>query len=183
MQDIEKNTKDTMQARIKEDVTQLVHQRADQADWMHLNIPQRQKYYEEWTADPQIGGLLSQTMHPSHVRVYLKDTIMKTYSRNQRPDIRALLTNLSIPCAQVTRELIKPQALLCGRTRLYTLAPAKDWKIAIMSAFERACEFGSIKENVVFITEHTAGRFIDKKYRDMINAAARRLDVTVHWLT
>lgn len=168
---------------IKDTVTHRVHEIADEVDWAHLAIPQRQKYYETWTADPEIGGMLRQVMEQTRVRVYLKDTVMKTYSRNKRPVLQALLTSMSIPCACITKEFIKPQAVLCEGTSLYTLVAAKEWKIAIMSAFERGCEVKKLNKNIVFIIEHTTGRFVDKEYRDLIDSAATRLDVQVHWLT
>ena len=171
------------ETEIKAAIAQRIYDLADAADWMHLNIEQRKQYYEIWTTDPQIGGILSQVIEPRRIRVYLKDTIMKTYARSRRPTLKSLLISMSISYKRITKEFEKPQALLCDGTQMYTLAPAKEWKIAIMSAFERSCEVRKLEKNIVFITEYTTRRFVDKEYRDMIDAAAQRLDIVVHWLT
>lgn len=65
-------------------------------------------------------------MPPSRVRVFLKDTVMKSYSRTQRPPLRELLAALSIPFGQVTREFNKPETLLCDGTDPFTVVAAKD---------------------------------------------------------
>ncbi len=168
---------------IKEEVSQRVYDIADEVDWAHLTIPQRQKYYEAWTTDPEIGGKLSQVMDQTRIRVYLKDTVMKNYSRDKRPKLQSLITSMSLPCVRVTQEFIKPQAVLCDGNKLYTVAAAKEWKIALLSAFERGCEVRNLRENVVFFIEHTTGRFVDREYRDLIDSAAKRLEVKVFWLT
>lgn len=108
---------------------------------------------------------------------------MRSYSHGQRPEIQSLLQSIGIPCHYVSQNFIKPQGILCDSNVLYTLAVAKEWKVAIMSAFERAEEIGRLNKNVVFFTEHTQGRFIDKSYRDLIEVAAKRLGVSTHWMT
>ncbi len=170
-------------AEIKAAVAQRVYALADALDWMHLNIEQHKQYYEAWTIDPQIGEILSQVMPPGRVRVYIKDTLMKTYMENHRPVLKSLLTSMSISYNKVTKEFEKPQALLCDGTRMYTLTKAREWKTTLMTAFERGCEVRKLEKNTVFITEYTAGRFVDKEYQDLINAAADRLSIAVHWLT
>lgn len=169
---------------VKEVITQRVRQIADDLDWMHLTIAQRTRHYKEWTEDPEIGGLLSQIMDPSKVRVFLKDTVMgRQYTQPRRPQLEQLLSTMGVSCQQITREFIKPQALLCGGRRLYTITVAKEWEHAILSAFERGCEVRQLISSVVFVTEHTTGRFVDKAYRDLIDEAARRLGVKVEWIT
>jgi hypothetical protein len=168
---------------VKEDVARRVHELADSLDWQHLSYAQRRQHYEAWTADPDIGGKLASVMDPSRVRVYLKDVIVKAYARSQRPDVRGFLETLAVDCGMVVREFKKPPALLCENQCLYTLAAAKDWKIAVMGAFERASEIPNLRENIVLITEHTTGRFVDQSYRSFIESAGERLSVEVRWVT
>jgi hypothetical protein len=175
MNDIEKR-------RIIENVTMKIYEIADNIDWMHLNIEQRKKNYESWTANPEIGGMLVPIVGINGVRVYLKDSLMKTYVSLRRPMIKDLLTSMSINCSQILKEYEKPQAILCDKKRLYTLTTAKEWKNSIMTAFERRCEIGSIESNVVLVIEHVSGRFVDKDYRGLIESAASRLDVEVYWV-
>lgn len=172
-----------MQTDIKEKVTRKIHKLADRHQWSRLSINARRKLYEEWTNDPEIGGALSQIIDANRVRVYLKDTVMKNYARTRRPELANLLNTLSIPCGSVTKKYSKPSALLCDGSSLYTLTVAKEWKTSLMSAFERASEEGDMVRNTVFISEHTVGRFVDASYRALIEAAARRLDIEVVWLT
>lgn len=169
---------------MKELVTQRVREKADALDWMHLTIAQRTQHYKGWTEDPEIGGLLAMVMDPSKVRVYLKDTVMgRQYTHPRRPQLAPLLTTLGIKCNVVTREFIKPQGVLCNGTHLYTMTVAKEWKGSLLTAFERGKEIKRLKRSVMYITDHTTGRFVDKAYRDMIDDAARRLGVKVEWVT
>jgi hypothetical protein len=159
-------------------VCQRVYTLADQADWIHLTITQRKNYYEAWTQHPEIGAMLAKTMPAERVRVYLKDTIIGTYCRSKRLGVRNLLRSMSIACDSITQEYIKPEAVLCDKYQLYTITATKDWKISLINNFERAQE-RRIKRNLLFITEHTAGRFVDHSYRSMIEDAATRLGVEI----
>ena len=165
------------QAEIKERVTKRVREMADALDWLHLNIPQRTQHYDAWTEDAGIGGLLAQVMDPSKVRVYLKDTVMGKDTHPRRPQLAILLVNMGIKCDQITREFVKPQGVLCNGTHLYTMTVAEEWKGALLIFFERGKEIKRLKRNVVYITDHTTGRFVDKIYRDLIDEAARRLGI------
>lgn len=164
-------------------VTERLFKIANEIDWLHLNISERKAFYEQWTEDPEIGGALRKVMEPHRVRVYIKDSIMGTYTRSRRPSITKLLSSMSIECLDITREYIKPQAVLCNKKYLYTLAVAKDWKIALMSAFERAAEISHIDTNKVFFIEHTSRRFVDRSYRGLIESAGKRLGVEIQWIT
>lgn len=173
-----------MDSDIKEYVTRIVREKADALDWLHLTIAERTQHYKAWTEDPQIGGLLAQVMDPSTVRVYLKDTVMgRHYTQPRRPQLKTLLSTLGVPCYQVTREYIKPQALLCDGSCLYTITVAKEWKNSLLITFERGCETKHLNRSVLFITDHSIGRFVDKTYRSMIDEAGRRLGIEVEWVT
>lgn len=174
---------DTMKTDIISLVTNRLYKLADEADWVHLNINERKALYEQWTEDSEIGGSLRKIMEPNRVRVYIKDSILRSYTRNKRPSLNGLLKSMSIECGDITKEYIKPQAILCGSTDLYTLAVAKEWKMALMSAFEREAEIGNLKRNRVFFIEHTSRRFVDTSYRNLIEGAAKRLGIEVQWIT
>ncbi|KAB8144886.1 hypothetical protein F8S13_03355 [Chloroflexia bacterium SDU3-3] len=167
---------------IKHEIREALYKYADEIDWLHLTISQRKQYYEVWTSDPNIGGKLEKIMDSSRVRVYLKDTIMKSYSSKQKPDLKRILQLHSISCDHISQVFTKPQAFLCDNNQLYTLSTAKDWRTSMLSAFERAYEIKNINRNIIFITDHTQGRFIDKSYRDMISIAAKKLDIIIYWL-
>ncbi len=167
----------------KNTVTQKVRKLADQHDWSRLSIDAKTKLYEEWTNDPEIGGALARVMEANRVRVYLKDTVIRNYARAQRPELLKLLNALSISCEDVSKNYSRPTGVLCDTSSLYTLTMAKEWKIALMSAFERANEEGGVTQNKLFIREHNVGRFVDASYRALIEGAGRRLDIDIVWLT
>jgi len=169
--------------QVKKNIAKIIHSIADKADWSHLTIPERQRYYEGWTNDPEIGGALAQIMEPSRIRVYLKDTIMKDYAKSKRPELKKLLKSLSYSYNVTSKEYTKPVGLLCDQNKLYTLSVAKEWKIALLSAFERGYDVKNIKENVLFIIDHTSGRFVDKSYRKLIDDSSSRLAVKIVWVT
>jgi hypothetical protein len=172
---------------VRSDILELVrdrvYQKANQADWLHLTIPEKKELYEKWTEDPEIGGLLRTIMPVRNIRVYLKDTYMGEYSRSKKIHIRELLKSMGVTCSSIDQEFIKPEAILCDQSKLYTVSRAKDWKIALINSFERAKQNSSISKNIMYLTEHTNGMYSDVKYRELIEDAGNRLGVTVIWDT
>ncbi len=176
--------KDKIEAsEIKKSVSKLVYAIADKADWPHLTIPERQKYYEAWTSAPEIGGALGKVIGPNRVRVYLKDTIMKTYSKSKQPELTALLRSFSYSFEVVNNKYVKPLGMLCNGIDLYTISPAKEWKVAVLSAYERSYTINNIRKNIVFFTNHTQGRFVDLDYRKLIEGSATSLGAKIIWVT
>lgn len=173
---------------IKVAVTSRVHALADQLDWVYLTIEQRRRYYEAWTNDENIGGLLRQVIDANRVRVWLKDTVMKNYLKQRRPSITNFLSRTSVSCGVILRSYRKPEAVLCEDTslfeggNLFTLTGAKEWRVALMSAYERAAEIKKPGRNILYIIEHTSGRFADESYRSLISGAGAKLGVEVVWV-
>lgn len=167
---------------IRRTVCQKVTELARAADWMHLTITEKTAYYVQWTENPEIGGMLRRIMKPNRVRVYLKDSIIGAFTRAQRPSLTKLLSNAGVTYTSVTSQYIKPHALLCDKRALYTLAVAQEWKGALLSAFERAHEAKSVEINRIYFIQHLVDKFTDASYRTMIEAAAKKLGVTVYWV-
>jgi len=134
----------------RQEIVRRVREMADKADWCHLKIHERSALYRQWCNDPTIGGELAKLGGPDSVRVFLKDTVIKQYLKEKRPVLKDLLKQMGLECKRVTREYEKPEAQLCDNRRLYTLAVAKEWRVAIFSAFERAHDLGGVEENLVF---------------------------------
>lgn len=166
----------------KQQIIDRIFAIADQVDWMYLPQPAKRLYYEEWTSDPQIGGVLAEIVGQENVRVHLKDTIMKLYARSRQPELPALLEAMSVHYDEITRKYEKPDAILCDGIALYTIAPAKQWKTSLMSAYERAYDARGLTKNLLFFTEHVTGRFVDRSYQEMIEAAGLKLGVQVQWV-
>lgn len=173
---------------IKAIVSARVHALADQLDWSHLTIEQRRQHYESWTADENIGGLLCKVIDSNRVRVWLKDTVMKSYLKTQRPCITDFLSRIGVPHGAVLRSYMKPEAVLCEDSNLFvggdlfTLTVAKEWRVGLLSAYERAAEITRLGQNKMYFIEHTSGRFVDQSYRDLISAAGVRLGIEVTWV-
>lgn len=166
---------------VRRTVARRVHEIANASDWAHLNITERKAFYEKWTADNNIGGMLRQIMPASRIRVYLKDTIIRDYTRALRPSLEGMLKNKNIDCG-ATKQFNKPKAILCDKKALYTLAAALEWKGALLSAFERAHEARALEINKVFFIQHSRDRFVDSSYRAMIEDAARKLGISIEWV-
>lgn len=166
----------------RKDIIRRVREMADKADWCHLKIPEKSALYRQWVNDPTIGGELARLDGPDSVRVFLKDTVIKQYLKEKRPVLKDLLKQMGLDCKHVTTTYEKPEALLCDDGRLYTLAVAKEWRVAIFSAFERAHDRGKVTENLVFFTDHDVDRYTDRSYKTMIEHGAEKLDVKIHWI-
>ncbi|MFB9992518.1 hypothetical protein ACFFLM_11125 [Deinococcus oregonensis] len=168
---------------IKIQVTGKIHALADQADWCHLNITQKTRLYESWILDPTLGGRLAALMGTEKVHRYIKDTVMRAYMRTKRPDLPTMLKRMSFRHTHLVQSYEKPHALLYDHTHLYTLTVAKEWRMALLSAYERATFVGGhLDRNLVLITDHGFDRFLDQGYRGMVESAGKRLDVDVHWV-
>ncbi|MGX9688519.1 hypothetical protein ACTQ9L_15415 [Deinococcus wulumuqiensis] len=168
---------------VKEEVTKRIHALADKLDWCHLNIPQKTKHYEEWAVDPELGGKIAAIMGQEKVHMFIKDTVMRAYRRSKRLPLEQLLKNMGIQHGSLIRSYEKPHALLYDHSHLYTLTVAKEWRMAMLSAYERAAQASEkVEQNRLFITDHRVDRFVDQSYRNLIEAAGKRLDVEVYWV-
>lgn len=169
--------------RLKEELSAKLHAQADTLDWCHLPIPQKAKHYEAWAADPAIGGRLAEVIGSEKVHMYIKDTVMRAYRRSRRPDLESLLRKMNIHHHYLIQSYEKPHALLYDHTHLYTLTVAKEWRMAMLSAYERAARASeTVERNLILITDHQIDRFVDRSYRELIETAGKRLDVEVHWV-
>ena len=65
-------------ADIKENIRKALWEAAADLDWSGLSDMEKSKYYELWTRDPAIGGQLAHFMDPRQVRVYIKDSLLKS---------------------------------------------------------------------------------------------------------
>ena len=82
---------------------------ADELGWMSLSTTEKRKLYEDWTRDPKYGGTLARYIDKGQVRVYLKDTILKDYTRAAGADPSRPLRLLKIPAdTPVAETYIKP---------------------------------------------------------------------------
>jgi hypothetical protein len=154
---------------------------ADKIDWLNLSQHDKAKYYQDWTADPEIGGVLAHYIDRARIRVYLKDTLLKPYQREALSDKSRPLTVLgfSLPFDTI-KTFIKPHGCRLANGTVVTWGRADDWKAVLMATHERAFACHEDKKYVVLFK--ASGRFRDDDFRLMVEDGAKKLEVVIKWL-
>lgn len=172
----------TVPDKVRIQLREALWKTAAQIGWRSLATGEKAKYYERWTRDPEIGGVLAHYMNPGKIRVYLKDTLLKGYGGQRTSDPFPALRALGIPAAPDTLErYTKPHGLLLRDRRLVCWGRAEDWKLVLMAMHERSFAqnvhaFGAVLCNA-------RARFNDMNARKMVQDAADKLGVEqLKWL-
>jgi len=163
--------------QVREDLQIKLYGIADSIGWANLSAGAKAKHYEDWTRDAEIGGVLGRYMDKGKVRVYLKDTLLKDYTRKTLSDdtrpLRVLGVTQSSPIGE---RFIKPHGLRFVDGRVVAWGRADDWKLILMAIYERtrahpgATAFGAVLLN-------STGRFDESGIRSMIEEAGKRLGI------
>lgn len=150
---------------------------ADRIMWMNLPQSEKAKYYEGWTRDSAIGGVLSRYIDKGHVRVYLKDSLLKDYARDRLADRGRPFRVLDISPTIDTAEIyIKPHGRKLMDGRVICWGRADDWKLVLMAVHERACaERGA--QPFAAVLFQAAGRFKEPNVRAVVEDASKRLGI------
>jgi hypothetical protein len=155
---------------------------AESIDWETLGQKDKARHYELWTRDPQIGGILDRYMDRGQIRVYIKDSLLKDFSRTRQANptlpLRAagIDTNERFDC-----KYIKPHGRRTSDGRVICWGRADDWKVILMAAYERAYVTRGSPEAVILTG--AVGRFMDQQVRQLIEEAAKKLGVgKIAWL-
>ena len=163
--------------QVREELRTKLWEIADELDWVSLSPTVKSKYYEIWTRDPAIGGLLSRYIDLGYVRVYLKDTLLKDFAQHRLADQAGPSRMLDIPAtAEVAKSYVKPHGRRFKDGRIICWGKASAWKSILMAAYERAYGEKNFKAHGVILT-HAAGRYSEPKTRGMVEAAAERLGI------
>ncbi len=170
---------DTVRKRLRDELWT----RADTLDWLSLTNGEKSKYYELWTEDVEIGEVLSRYIDKGNVRVYLKDTLLKGYTRDrQGSDARPLQLLGITPEVPLVKRYTKPHGRRFADGQVVSWGRADDWKAILMSLFERthgdpaAHLTGAVLTNAV-------GRYGEPRIRAMVEDAAARLGIErIIWL-
>lgn len=174
----------TIPTRVREEIRSRLKNIADEVNWAHLSLSAKSKYYEEWTRELEIGGVLARYMDKGKVRVYIKDTLLKDYTRNAMSDESRPLRVLGLgKQPEIAERYVKPHGLRLKDGRILSWSRADDWKLTLMALYERACaQPGSIAFGAVLLG--SAGRFTDPEVCLMVERAAQRLGIEkVVWLS
>ena len=155
---------------------------ADDIAWQSLPVPSKTTYYESWTRDPEIGGVLERYMDRRRVRVYLKDTIMKNYGQSR-------LADPSRPCrvldlgtdVHMVETYEKPHGRRLADGRVICWGRADDWKNVLMAIHERSFPGSRDPFGVVFMS--ATGKYHQEDTRAIVADAASKLGIErVVWL-
>ena len=170
---------DTMRAALKG----RLWRRADDLGWMTLSPTDKSHHYEEWTKAPEFGGRLGRYMDPGQVRVYIKDTLLKDYTRTRLADHERPFRVLRIPkTARVAETYTKPHGKKLADGRVICWGRAEDWKTILMALHERTyCKPCSYLHASVFV--YSLGKFQEMHTQKMVEDAATKLGIAiVKWL-
>jgi hypothetical protein len=145
--------------------------------WDRLSGGERSSAYGRWTDDPEIGGVLGRYLKKGEIRVYIKDTLLKPYTRSRRSDPRSYLKMAGLTTiAEFIETRIKPHGVLLEDGTMLVWANARDWKAALAALHEWSFERVDVARRIV-VLEAAAGKFQEAKIRRLVADAARRLDV------
>jgi len=168
---------------VREELQIKLYAIADSIGWANLSAVAKAKHYEDWTRNADIGGVLARYMDKGKVRVYLKDTLLKDYTRKTLSDDSRPLRVLGITDSPAVNErFIKPHGLRLVDGRVVAWGRADDWKLILMAIYERTrAQPGSSAFGAVLL--NSTGRFDEPTIRSMIDEAGKRLGIQqVVWL-
>lgn len=168
---------------LRNEIKEQLWEEADRLDWAGLSAKDKARQYSIWTETPAIGGRLAAVMDPRQVRVYIKDTLLKAYTRERMADPSRPFRVLGLPSdTDCVEEFIKPHGRRLSDGRLVAWSKATEWKATLLALHERAFEdSGARAYAAVFfeaITKHP-----DPASRAVVEDAARKLGIEkIVWL-
>lgn len=158
-------------------------QQADELGWAMLSPSEKSRQYEAWTKDPKIGGRLGRFMNQGQVRVYIKDSLLKDFTRSQLAGFERpfRVTGIS-EYSSIAEIYTKPHGRRLGDGRLICWGRAHDWKTILMALHERAFDNPNICPYAAIFL-FSSGRFNDDGVRRPIADAAQKLGIEkIVWL-
>src|SRR5687767_8762006 len=166
-----------MPEQVREEIRQYLWSEADQLGWDRLSDADRSAAYARWTDDPEIGGVLGRYLKKGKIRVYLKDSLLKPYSREKRADPRPYLRLAGINLeAKIAESRIKPHGVLLEDGTMVVWAKARDWKAALTTLYEWSFERPRVTSLKV-ILESSAGKYQDSRIRRLVDSVSSKLGI------
>jgi hypothetical protein len=177
-----KNIAVTLPSDIRTQIVGLLWKQADAVNWSTLSQAKKAEYYAEWAIDAKIGGVLAGYMQTENIRVYIKDTLMKSYTREHSAEPEKWLQALGIEGATaITKTFIKPHGCLLADGRVIAWGKAAAWKMITTAAFERS--YAAERTPYGIVLSAAVGKYFQAKTRTMVEDAAHRLGIPqVVWI-
>lgn len=148
---------------------------ADRLDWDSLGPAEKSRHYKQWT-DSDIGRTLAAHMDPRAVRVYIKDTLLKSYGQEKLNRHEGLILRvLAKTRSDVAEGFIKPHGFRFADSSYTAWGRADDWKMILGALFERS--YGTKGTDVSAFFFRAAPRYVIPSSRALVEAAACRLGV------
>lgn len=161
---------------IRENIRLKIWNKADELDWPRISDLERTAWYENWTKDKEVGGVLSHFMDARRVRVYIKDSLLKPYlrSRLQNDWGRVLLAiNMDEREARIKKSYDKPHGRQLVDGKVICWGNSREWKSILISVFERAYQVSSGVPHAAVLVE--TGKTTSAGAREMILNASQKL--------
>ncbi|MCZ0735676.1 hypothetical protein [Phreatobacter sp. AB_2022a] len=161
---------------IREDVRIKLWSEADRLDWPTLTLPAKSRYYTIWTETPDLGGRLGAFMDARQVRVYIKDTLLKAYTRERTSDASRVLRVLGLPGnIDFSTTYIKPHGRRLTDGREIAWSRATEWKATLLALHERAFEGNATAFGAVLFEANA--RHSSPESRAVVESAAKKLEI------
>lgn len=168
----------SVQKDIRDRIKQKIWDKADELNWSKLSDLDRATWYENWSKDKDIGGVLSHFMDARKIRVYIKDSLLKPYIRSRvENDWPAVATALAVPAGSNShcRRFEKPHGVQLIDGRVISWGHSRDWKSILISVFERSYRIDSSSAYGAALVE--TGKTADTGLREMIRSAGQKLGI------
>lgn len=150
---------------------------ADQIGWFSLSASEKARNYEIWTRAPEVGGILVHYLDPGHIRVYLKDTVLKDYGRTRLSDPERPLRVLDLPNdVNVAETYIKPHGRRLSDGKVFCWGRADDWKTILMAVHERAFRTAGGSPYAAILM-FSSGRYRQGDSRSVVEDASEKLGI------
>lgn len=171
-------------AEIRDKIRDKIWAKAEELGWEQIPQSERSKWYENWSKDKDIGGILSRHMDTRKIRVYIKDSLLKPYLRShlEKGWEKALqVLGSDIQERKILKKLEKPHCHILDGGLVVCWGKSRDWKTVVISAFERAYALNPGTAHGVVLME--AEKKTDSRTKEMISEVAGRLGVAqVCWI-
>ena len=166
---------------IPEEFRTIVYERvwaeADRIGWNRLTITEKTEQYRNWALSDEVGGVLSKYMDVERVHPYIKDSIIKAYSRNTSlsADKALNLAGIKNSDGNIVEEFIKPFGVRLSNRNIILWGRAVDWKIVLLAMFERTHANGCTPKCAI-LTD-CFRKFDTRSFETLINTAANKLGI------
>ncbi len=169
---------------IRDRIQKKIWAQADELNWPRISDLERAGWYENWSKDKDVGGVLAHFMDPRKVRVYIKDSLLKPYLRTRLQyawEKVLLAIDMDHQAAAVTKSYDKPHGRQLSDGRVICWGNSRDWKLVLMSVFERAYGVESGNPYAAVLLE--TGKTSHGELREMIHEVGKKLGLhQVAWI-